>query len=136
VPDLVLLTQDPLDFAWLRESLSGDKLGAIVEFNGVVRRTEDGLSLRGIDYEVYVPMAEKALEELLGEAHARWGEFSAVIAHRSGVVEVGESAVYIGVATGHRQEAFELCRWLIDELKAQVPIWKQRHLPLLPQREA
>ena len=118
--DLVLLQKETLQPSALRAHLQGEELGAIVEFNGVVRRTEKGQALRGINYEIYGPMAEKTLHTLLKEAHARWGEFEAVVAH---------------VATGHRQEAFEICRWLIDELKERVPIWKREHLPLDPARE-
>ncbi len=132
--DRVLLSDQALDVVSFRRELRGRELGAVVEFQGVVRQTEEGRLLRAIDYEAYAPMAEKVLRELLDEAHGRWKEFSAVIAHRSGVVPVGETAVYIGVATGHRAEAFELCRWLIDELKARVPIWKRDHLPAEPGR--
>jgi molybdopterin synthase catalytic subunit len=127
--DRILLSDEALDLAGLEAELSGAERGALVSFQGRVRATEGTMVLRGIDYEAYSTMAEKKLHELLDEAHGRWGEFDAVIAHRRGVVEVGECAVFIAVATAHRAEAFTISRWLIDELKARVPIFKREHLP-------
>lgn len=127
--DRILLSDETLDLVGLEAELSGGERGAVVSFQGRVRETEGTLKLRGIDYEAYAAMAEKKLAELLKEAHERWPEFDAVVAHRKGVVEVGECAVYIGVATAHRVEAFTICHWLIDELKARVPIFKREHLP-------
>ena len=128
--DELILCEEPLDEASLRARVGGEEDGAVVSFAGVVRRREGETSLRGIDYEAYAPMARKALEKILAEGHERWGPFQAVVAHRTGEVAVGESSVVIVVATGHRGEAFTICRWLIDELKARVPIWKREHLPL------
>ncbi len=127
--DRILLSDETLDLVGLEAELSGGERGAVVSFQGRVRETEGRLKLRGIDYEAYAAMAEKKLAELLKEAHGRWPEFDAVVAHRKGVVEVGECAVYIAVATAHRAEAFTICHWLIDELKARVPIFKREHLP-------
>lgn len=130
MPDEVILSEGPLDEAALRARVGGEEYGAVVSFAGVVRRSEGGARLRAIDYEAYGPMARKGLAGLLDEAHERWSAFQAVLAHRTGEVEVGEPSVVIVVATGHREEAFEICRWFIDELKARVPIWKRDHLPL------
>ncbi len=127
--DRILLSNETLDLVGLEAELSGGERGAIVSFQGRVRSTEGQMRLRGIDYEAYGAMAEKKLSELLQEAHAKWPEFDVVVAHRKGVVEVGECAVFIAVATAHRAEAFAICRWLIDELKARVPIFKREHLP-------
>jgi molybdopterin synthase catalytic subunit len=125
----LILCEEALDEAALRAGLAGEEHGAVLSFSGVVRRSEGELELRAIDYEAYTSMARRALEDMLEEAHARWADFRAVVAHRTGVVAVGEAAVVIVVAAGHRGEAFEICRWLIDELKARVPIWKREHLP-------
>ena len=127
--DRVILQAERLDEATLRAELGGEEWGAVVTFAGVVRRTEGDARLRAIDYEAYAGMADKLLAQLLEEAHARWGEFEATVAHRTGEVAVGEPSVWIGVAAGHRAEAFEVARYLIDELKARVPIWKREHLP-------
>ena len=126
------MSDETLDLEKLKAELSGGQRGAVVSFEGRVRATEGKMELRAIDYEAYSAMAEKKLDELLREAHAKWPEFEAVVAHRRGVVRVGECAVFIAVATPHREEAFAICRWLIDELKARVPIFKREHLPLHP----
>ncbi|HEX9641613.1 MAG TPA: molybdenum cofactor biosynthesis protein MoaE [Candidatus Krumholzibacteria bacterium] len=125
----IVLTAEPLDPRELEAGLGGEELGAMVSFSGRVRRSEGDLPLRAIDYEIYEGMARRKIEEFLSEAEERWPEFSAVIAHRSGEVAVGEVSVWIGVSCGHRAEAFELARFFIDELKARVPIWKREHLP-------
>jgi len=127
--DRVFLSDKPLDPKALEAGLEGGERGAVVSFQGRVRATEGEMELRGIDYEAYAAMAEKKLDELLGEAHQKWSQFEAVVAHRTGVVGVGECSVFIAVATAHRAEAFAICRWLIDELKARVPIFKREHLP-------
>ena len=133
--DELILCEEALDEAALRARVGGDEFGAVVSFAGIVRRREGETALRAIDYEAYAPMARKALSGLLEEAHERWSGFQALLAHRTGEVEVGEASVVIVVATGHREEAFTICRWFIDELKARVPIWKREHLPLeKPQR--
>jgi molybdopterin synthase catalytic subunit len=128
--DTILFSNQPLAPQTLQRELAGEEVGAVVTFAGVVRRTEGDLPLRGIDYQAYESMARRALHALLVEAHTRWPSFQAVIAHRTGVVAVGEPSVWIGVATRHRGDAFDVARFLIDGLKAQAPIWKHRHLPL------
>ena len=130
--DHVLLTAKPLDPGRLRAWVMGEERGAVVEFSGIVRRSEEGRRLRAIDYEIYEEMAEGTLHGLLEEAHRRWGEFDAVVAHRNGVVEVGACAVYIAVSSVHRERAFQVCRWLIDELKQRAPVWKREFLPADP----
>jgi molybdopterin synthase catalytic subunit len=127
--DTVILSADPLDESALREQVGGEKYGAVVSFAGVVRRDEGDVALRAIDYEAYAPMAQRVLHELLAEAHRGRPHFEAAIAHRTGLVAVGEPSVVIAVAAAHREEAFGICRWLIDELKSRVPIWKREHLP-------
>ena len=127
--DLILLQEEPLDETALRRRLGGEEDGAVVTFAGVVRRLEGEVPLRAIDYQAYGTMARRVLSGMLAEAHARGPRFQALIAHRTGVVPVGETSVWIGVAAGHRAEAFEVCRWLIDQLKVRVPIWKRDHLP-------
>jgi molybdopterin synthase catalytic subunit len=119
----------PIDQQALAASLPSGQAGAVVTFAGVVRDLEDGVPLRAIDYEAYEPMARAALDELLRDASARWPLLRAVIAHRTGVVPVGEASVWIGVATPHRAEAFDAARFLIDGLKSRAAIWKRAHLP-------
>lgn len=125
----VLLTREALRPGPLAEGLAGEEDGALVTFSGIVRRREGDLRLRAIDYQAYESMAARQIEMLLADARRRWGVFSAVVAHRTGEVPVGEASVWIGVAAAHRGPAFEVARFLIDELKARVPIWKRAHLP-------
>lgn len=110
-------------------ALQDEGFGAQVTFAGVVRRMEGETELSAIDYEAYAGMARTQADALLAEAQERYGPLAAVVVHRTGVVPVGEMAIWIGVATGHRAEAFEAARYLIDELKARVPIWKRDHRP-------
>ena len=127
--DEILFTRDLLDEEALRAGLQDEEFGAFVSFAGIVRRTEGEQELSSIEYEAYESMAAKRLREILQQAEARWPRFRARVAHRLGRVPVGEASIWIGVAAGHRAEAFELCRHLIDELKAGVPIWKAEHHP-------
>lgn len=126
--DLLLLTEEPLDETALRAALGAEHDGAVVTFAGTVRRLEGSRALSGIVYQAYESMAHQELTRLLDDAHARWPRFRASVAHRVGFVPVGEASVWIGVAAPHRAEAFEVARFLIDELKARVPIWKKDHV--------
>ena len=130
----IRFTPDPLDPRELESVLGGEEHGARVSFAGTVRRLEGQTRLRAIDYEIYEAMARKELEALLVEAEGRWPGLRAVVAHRFGEVPVGEASVWIGVSCGHRGEAFDAARFLIDELKARAPIWKREHLPESPER--
>lgn len=125
----LIFCDGPIDQHQLAAGLACGQAGAIVTFAGVVRDHEGALPLRGIDYEAYESMAKRALEQLVRDAAARWPLLRSVIAHRIGVVPVGEASVWIGVATPHRGEAFDAARFLIDGLKATAPIWKRTHLP-------
>ena len=108
--------------------VSGDPaLGGIVSFFGATRGESDEVHgpLLRLEYEAYRSMALNQLEELTQNAMRRWGAGRVAILHRLGPVGVGECSVAIAVACPHRAEAFEACRWLIDELKREVPIWKK-----------
>jgi molybdopterin synthase catalytic subunit len=99
--------------------------GAIVDFWGVVRRSEDGREIKGIDYEVNRPMAEHQFR-LIAETAVEKFQLNKVIAHhRIGFVAAGEASLWLQVAAGHRAAAFEASKWIVDELKKRVPIWKR-----------
>lgn len=102
-------------------------LGAIVTFLGSTRVQQDPTlgALVRLDYESYRPMAEKQMKDLAAVAGRRWGAERIALLHRLGPVPVGEISVAISVGCPHRAEAFEACRWLIDSLKRDVPIWKK-----------
>lgn len=118
------LTREKIDVGeWHREAVDA-RDGASVEFLGIVRKEEASKEIAYIEYEVYEPMAERLIADLIGQAKARWPLHRVVVRHRVGKVSVGETAVLIGVCAPHREEAFEACRFLIDEIKKDVPIWK------------
>ena len=99
-------------------------------FLGTVRdHSEEKEGVTHLDYEVYVEMVESVIRGIAEEAATKWPVLSAVVEHRSGVVNLGEASVAVAVATAHRGDAFEAARYIIDELKARAPIWKKEHWP-------
>jgi molybdopterin synthase catalytic subunit len=101
--------------------------GAIAMFDGIVRNNSRGRKTFYLEYEAYEQMALKQMEELITEALAKFPARDARIVHRLGRIEIGESSVFIAVASAHRAAAFDACRWLIDTLKKTVPIWKKEY---------
>ncbi|HLZ59860.1 MAG TPA: molybdenum cofactor biosynthesis protein MoaE [Ktedonosporobacter sp.] len=122
---LIQLTHEPLDRDALVASVSHSSVGGIVVFEGVVRDQARGKQVRYLEYDVYEEMAEQQIRTIITEAGQRWGVDRVAVAHRFGRLEVGEASVIIVVASPHRGEAFEACRYIIDTLKATVPIWKK-----------
>ena len=125
---MVLVTTEPLNPQQAVEAVMTDSDGAYVQFVGVVRDHSKGRSVTGLEYQVYVPMAQSQMQKLVVEVRNRWGLACAIL-HRYGFIPVGEIAVVVCVASSHRAEAFEACRWVIDTLKANVPIWKKEFCP-------
>ena len=121
---MVLLTTDPLDPRATENAVSTDRDGAVVCFTGVVRDHSKGRSVTGLEYQAYEPMARKQLERIVSQVRERWG-LACAIHHRFGRVAVGEIAIVVAVASPHRAEAFDACRWAIDTVKNEVPIWKK-----------
>lgn len=119
------VTTDPIDAAGLLASCASASDGAAILFVGVVRDHNEGRPVDHLDYEAYPPMAEAALREIVREARERWevGEISVI--HRYGRLEIGEASVAIAVAAPHRDAAYEASRYVIEELKKRVPIWKR-----------
>lgn len=100
-------------------------MGAVVSFTGVVRGSEAGQPIRGLEYEAYVPMAEHQFRLLFDMAAQRWPLASVRLVHRTGFVQAGEASLWIEVVAPHRGEALAACGWLIEEMKRVVPIWKR-----------
>src|SRR5437870_13430447 len=122
---LILITHEPLDRNALVAAVTHPGAGGIVVFEGVVRDNARGKQVRYLEYDVYPEMAEQQIRSIVAEAERRWGVERVVVAHRFGRLEIGEASVIIVVATAHRAEAFEACRYIIDTLKTTVPIWKK-----------
>ena len=107
-----------------------DAVGAWLEFRGLIRGEENGQTIRAIEYEAYPEMAGREIRRLLQEIAVRHPCRAAKVIHRVGVIPVGETAIYVGVASPHRGEAIALLAEFMDRLKQDVPIWKRRALPL------
>ena len=106
----------------LRTSLSS---GAMVDFWGVVRELEDGREIEGIDYEAHKTMAEHQMEIIADAAVETFRLKQVLLHHRTGFVRTGEASLFLRVSAQHRAAAFEASKWIVDELKKKVPIWKR-----------
>ncbi|MFZ5468953.1 MAG: molybdopterin converting factor subunit 1 [Myxococcota bacterium] len=117
----------PLALSEVVEAVGGTEQGGLVTFTGVVRDQTKGRAVKRLEYEAYVPMAEKKLSQIGAEAVARWPGTRLSIVHRVGTLLPGEAAVVIAASAPHRKEAFRACEYAIDRLKEDVPIWKKEH---------
>jgi len=126
----VTVGEAPIDPAALVAEVSRPDSGASVLFLGTVRdHSEEKTGVTHLEYEVYSEVVEAKIGEIVEEAIGRWPIFDVVVEHRSGVVRVGEASVAVVVSSAHRADAFEAARFLIDELKERVPIWKKEFWP-------
>lgn len=125
---------EPIHVALTREVIAAESLiaaarhpedGAVVVFDGIVRNNSRGRRTLYLEYEAYEEMALRQMRELAQQALARFAVRHVTLVHRLGRLEIGESSVFIVVASAHRAQAFEANRWLIDTLKQTVPIWKK-----------
>ncbi|WP_243048863.1 ThiF family adenylyltransferase [Dyella sp. RRB7] len=121
------LSSDAVDTAGLHAALQHPGSGGFCAFEGWVRNSNDGREVDGLEYEAYAELALAEGERILDEAIARYGVTDARCVHRSGHLKVGELAVWVGVSAAHRDEAFRACRYIIDEIKHRLPIWKKEH---------
>ncbi len=119
------LSDAPLSLDEVVRAVGGDEHGGVVTFTGAVRGLSRGKRIVRLEYEAYRPMAEAKLAEVGRAVAAKWPGVRVAIAHRLGVLAVGEAAVVVAVSAPHRAEAFEACRAAIDLLKESVPIWKK-----------
>ncbi len=103
------------------------RTGAVVTFDGVVRDLNEGKTVVSLEYEAYGPLAESTGNEILEDAVTRFGLIDASCVHRTGHLEVGETAVHVVAEAMHRESAFQACRHIIDEVKKRVPIWKKEY---------
>src|SRR5437868_8557700 len=117
----------PIEAAALRAELADPACGGYAAFEGWVRDHNEGLSVRHLEYEAFEPLAVKEGERIIAEAIERFGIEQAACVHRIGDLAIGEMAVWVGVSARHRAEAFQACRYIIDEVKHRVPIWKKEH---------
>ena len=120
------LTREEINEASLIEGrVLSAGMGAVVNFLGVVRGSEDGKTIAAIEYEAFDKMVTHQFNLLFDEMEKRWPIESVRLVHRIGVVKVNEPSLWVEVVAPHRGEAFAACQWLIDEMKRVVPIWKK-----------
>lgn len=125
--DMIEVTRDPIDPFALQQSLANPAAGGYCAFEGWVRNENEGNEVERLEYEAYDPLVIEEGEKVLVEARERFPYLAARCVHRVGLLEIGECAVWVGVASKHRDEAFKACRYIIDEIKQRLPIWKKEH---------
>lgn len=121
------LADAAIDLVAEKQQLGDEGAGACVCFEGWVRDHNEGRRVLRLDYQAYPALAQSEGEAILSEAMRRFGLSQARAIHRVGSLAIGDLAVWVGVSAGHRGPAFDACRWIIDEIKRRVPIWKNEH---------
>ena len=124
---MISFTSDAIDPEALRKALFDPAAGAYCAFEGWVRNHSEGHTVLRLEYEAYEPVGIKEGERILAEAAKRYPLLHAHCVHRTGLLEIGECAVWVGVSAAHRDEAFTAGRFIIDALKVRLPIWKKEH---------
>jgi len=122
---VIELTADTIDAAMLRGSMFNPGAGGFCVFEGWVRNSNDGRTVKRLEYEAYEPLVISEGNKVITEARQRYPFLDARCVHRTGLLDIGELAVWVGVTSAHRDEAFKACRYVIDELKVRLPIWKK-----------
>ncbi len=121
------LSEQPINGGTATARLRNPGAGACATFEGWVRDHNEGRAVERLEYEAYAPVAVKEGEAILAEARAKFPIEDAVCIHRVGPLAIGDMAVWVGVSAAHRGAAFDACRYIIDEVKGRVPIWKKEH---------
>ena len=121
------LSATPIDASAQRIGLEDPAAGGCVTFEGWVRNHNESRAVTRLDYQAFAPLAEDEGEAILAEATARFALRSSRCVHRVGALAIGDMAVFVGVSADHRDAAFAASRWIIDEVKRRVPIWKNEH---------
>ncbi|HTY59334.1 MAG TPA: molybdenum cofactor biosynthesis protein MoaE [Bacteroidota bacterium] len=126
---MTAITERPIEVSSVLREIASAATGGIDLFIGTVRDTNDGKSVGSIEYSAYVPMAEEELRRIESEIRERWPVENVALVHRIGLLRVGEISVLTVVGAPHRAAAFEACRYAIERVKADVPIWKKEFAP-------
>jgi len=121
---VAFLTELPLQLDALVAEVAAPECGGIATFLGLVRNHQEGRAVERLEYSAYHPMAEGECATIVAEAMAQW-PVRVAVRHRVGTLLIGDAAVAVAAASAHRAAAFEACRYLIEELKRRVPIWKK-----------
>ncbi len=121
------VSNTPIDVAAAKSAVGDTHCGALVVFEGWIRDHNEGREVERLEYEVYRPVAEKEGARIIDEALARFAVSHALCIHREGLLELGDCAVIVCVSAAHRDAAFDACRYIIDQAKTRLPIWKKEH---------
>ncbi len=121
------LSEEPLENIDLKGPLVRRDAGACVEFRGMVRDANQGKEVSSLEYQAYAGLAEKEGTKILKETTEKFEVLEARCLHRTGHLQIGDLAVWVGVVSVHRSDAFAACKYIIDELKQRLPIWKKEH---------
>ncbi|MGH8174065.1 MAG: molybdenum cofactor biosynthesis protein MoaE [Rhodanobacteraceae bacterium] len=121
------LSETAIDPVAELRALDDPAAGACVTFEGWVRNHNNERAVLQLDYQAYAPLAESEGESILAQACETFGLRAAQCVHRVGALAIGDMAVWVGASAAHRGAAFDACRWIIDEVKLRVPIWKNEH---------
>ncbi len=124
---MISITNEVIDPDLLRKTLFDPGAGAYTSFEGWIRNENEGHSVLRLEYEAYEPLALTEGKSILTEAQNKFPHLHAHCVHRIGLLEIGDCAVWVGVSSPHRDEAFLACRYIIDEIKVRLPIWKKEH---------
>jgi molybdopterin synthase catalytic subunit len=116
-----------IDVEAAKNAVTDSHCGAFVAFEGWIRDHNEGQAVERLEYEVYRPVAENEGAKIIDEALARFAVSHALCIHREGLLELGEIAVIVCVSAAHRDAAFDACRYIIDQVKIRLPIWKKEH---------
>jgi molybdopterin synthase catalytic subunit len=120
------ITADPIDLAPLLARVGSPERGGVASFLGQVRNHHVGRAVLRLEYSAYAPMAEAECTRIVAEAESRW-RVAVALSHRVGALAVGDTAVAVVAASAHREEAFAACRYVIEEVKRRVPVWKREY---------
>jgi molybdopterin synthase catalytic subunit len=120
------VTAEPIELASLIAAVQAPERGGVASFLGLVRNHHGGRAVLRLDYSAYAPMAEAECARIVAEAEGRW-RVTVALRHRVGSLAVGDVAVAAAAASAHRDEAFAACRYVIEEVKHRVPIWKREY---------
>lgn len=121
------ISADPIDPAALKRRIENDRAGACATFEGWVRNLNEGEAVDALEYETHAAIAQSEGEAVIAEALERFDVITAEGVHRVGKLAIGDCAVWVGVSAEHRGAAFDACRYIIDEIKHRLPIWKKEH---------
>ncbi len=121
------VSQTAIDVEAAKKRVADNSCGALVVFEGWIRDHNEGQVVERLEYEVYKPVAEKEGARIIDEAIEKFQVSHALCIHREGLLELSEVAVIVCVSSSHRGEAFDACRYIIDNIKTRLPIWKKEH---------